>query len=127
MHHRTDSNDSTPGSRRKPYRALLLDLDAALVSGLTLPLRAEGCRLSQQVDSADIVFCRAQLESLNAALRIAEGRPVIAVSQLPETSQWLDALEAGAADYCAAPFDQIHVRWLLDRHCRSRRAAFAAA
>ena len=35
-----------------------------------------------------------------------------------ETQEWLDALEAGAADYCAAPFEPVQLRWLLDAHMR---------
>jgi DNA-binding response OmpR family regulator len=31
--------------------------------------------------------------------------PVVVVSALPEIDKWLDALDAGADDYCAAPFD----------------------
>jgi chemotaxis response regulator CheB len=33
------------------------------------------------------------------------GVPVVVVSRLPEASLWLNVLELGAADYCAAPFE----------------------
>jgi DNA-binding NtrC family response regulator len=39
--------------------------------------------------------------------------PVIVVTRNPETRHWLEALDAGAADYCGAPFEHIHVRWIL--------------
>jgi DNA-binding response OmpR family regulator len=40
--------------------------------------------------------------------------PVIAVTRMPESKQWLDALEAGALDYCGAPFERIQIRWIMD-------------
>ncbi len=40
--------------------------------------------------------------------------PVVVVSRLPEVSEWLDALDAGAADYCAAPFEHQHMSWLIE-------------
>ena len=42
------------------------------------------------------------------------GLPVVVVSRFPDTKQWLDALDAGAADYCGAPFERIHVRWIMN-------------
>jgi DNA-binding response OmpR family regulator len=51
--------------------------------------------------------------------------PVIVVSRLPETDEWLDALEAGAADYCAAPFEIIHLRWLFETHAGEARKGTA--
>ena len=31
-----------------------------------------------------------------------------------ETREWLDALDAGAVDYCAAPFEHQHMQWLIN-------------
>lgn len=39
--------------------------------------------------------------------------PVIVVTRQPETRHWLEALDAGAADYCGAPFEHIQLRWIL--------------
>lgn len=39
--------------------------------------------------------------------------PFIVVNRLPETARWLEALEAGATDYWAAPFERVQLRWLL--------------
>jgi hypothetical protein len=33
---------------------------------------------------------------------------------VPEVTDWLKALEHGAADYCGAPFEARQVRWLLN-------------
>lgn len=68
--------------------------------------------------SADLIFCSSDRERYLALLE-ALGRykpdlPVVVVSQAPEVSEWLDAIEAGASDYCAAPFEASHIRWILD-------------
>ncbi len=67
---------------------------------------------------ADLVFCSSDRERYLALLE-AVGRhkpelPVVIVSRMPEVSEWLDAIEAGASDYCAAPFEPSHIRWILD-------------
>lgn len=55
--------------------------------------------------------------------------PVIVVTRQPEARHWLDALEAGAADYCGAPFEHVQLRWILGpilsqaAHHRERPAA----
>jgi DNA-binding NtrC family response regulator len=58
---------------------------------------------------ADLVFCgtdRQQYLTILQDLR-HQGQtvPVVVVSRLPETGDWLDAMDAGACDYCAAPFE----------------------
>lgn len=67
---------------------------------------------------ADLVFCSSNRERYLALLE-AIGRqkpelPVVVVSRTPEVSEWLDAIEAGASDYCAAPFESSHIQWILD-------------
>ena len=49
--------------------------------------------------------------------------PVIAVTRVPETAHWLDALDAGATDYCGAPFERVEVRWILNSVVRTERQA----
>jgi DNA-binding response OmpR family regulator len=51
------------------------------------------------------------------------GLRVVLVNRLPENYRWLDALELGAADYCGAPFEPIHMRWLVDSVMRQPIAA----
>jgi DNA-binding response OmpR family regulator len=47
--------------------------------------------------------------------------PFVVVTRIPETGEWLDALEAGATDYCSAPFESRQINWLMEaalpRHC----------
>ena len=66
---------------------------------------------------ADLVLCGADpvkyrpllLALKNSGLNI----PVLVVSRMPEVSEWLDALDSGAADYCGAPFEPQPVQWLI--------------
>lgn len=72
---------------------------------------------SDSFEGADAVFCSGDCPDYAAVLaRIVRdwpGLPVVVVTRLPETEKWLAALEAGAADYCAAPFERIQVRWIV--------------
>ena len=69
------------------------------------------------VEEADLVFCSALGTQLRHVLQVTQQGParppVIVVSRLPEVSRWLDAMEAGANDYCAAPFEKKHLGWIL--------------
>jgi DNA-binding NtrC family response regulator len=66
---------------------------------------------------ADVVFCPAEPEQyapLLEGIHVEKpGLPVVVVSRLPEASAWLDALELGAADYCAPPFEPAQIQWIL--------------
>ena len=57
--------------------------------------------------------------------------PVIVVTRQPEARFWLDALEAGAMDYCGAPFERVQLRWVLGsivaEEARRQAAALPAA
>ena len=81
---------------------------------------------------ADVVFCssdqREYRRLLDAIERSSLQVPVVVVSRIPETSEWLDAIEAGANDYCAAPFERQHVSWLVQSALLAgQRAATALA
>ncbi len=117
------------------------ELDASLVEQLCNAVSRPGrafhstastseCISVAEREQADVVFCSAdpaEYRSLLAALkRSGLPLPVVVVSRIPETSEWLDALEAGATDYCAAPFERQHVSWLVEsallstKHLRPR-------
>jgi DNA-binding response OmpR family regulator len=51
--------------------------------------------------------------------------PFVVVTRIPETREWLDALEAGATDYCSAPIETRQLRWLMESALP--RPRFAAA
>ena len=66
---------------------------------------------------ADGVFCSSEPGECRKLLVRLKGKglhvPVVVVSRIPEVSEWLGAIEAGATDYCAAPFEQRDISWLL--------------
>ena len=104
-------------------------LEQAHVDHSLLALSSHCSESEPPVDwnEVDIVFCPSRPDELDVVLRtVAQakpGIPVVVISRLPEVSQWLDAIEAGAADYCAAPIEAVQVRWLLESHLRRRRHA----
>jgi DNA-binding NtrC family response regulator len=109
---------------------VLMGLSEGLGEELGKALSQEGCtvllepllsrdlavRLIDQAE-ADVVFCPAEPEQyapLLEAMKVERpGRPVVVVSRLPEVSAWLDALELGAVDYCAPPFERAQIQWIL--------------
>jgi DNA-binding NtrC family response regulator len=67
---------------------------------------------------ADIVFAGGGAKQYLPLLRrVRQSRPslpFIVVAGFSETSEWLDALEAGATDYCSAPFQLRQINWLME-------------
>ena len=63
-----------------------------------------------------VIFCSysRQLISLLASLDESLRRiPVVVVTRHPETREWIDSIEAGASDYCSAPFEPRQLRWII--------------
>jgi DNA-binding response OmpR family regulator len=82
-----------------------------------------------EILNADIVFANGEgkqyLPLLQEIRGAAPGLPVVVVTRVPETSDWLDALEAGATDYCSAPFEPRHLSWLLETAVSAPRTVAA--
>jgi DNA-binding NtrC family response regulator len=125
----------------QPANVLLCGLDSALAADLSACLHEhhvarahfqDPARFAQRLssESPDVVFCstdRGVFSTLMNALRSIPRRiPVIAVSRAPEVSEWLDAMEAGAADYCGAPFETRDIDWILTASLRPLRQTAAA-
>jgi DNA-binding NtrC family response regulator len=76
---------------------------------------------------ADLVFCAAEPDCWHPLLEAIRQQqmnlPVIVVSRAAEIAHWLGALEAGAQDYCAPPFEAVQVRWILEAAAKPRRSA----
>jgi DNA-binding NtrC family response regulator len=68
--------------------------------------------------NADFIFCDANpshyIVLLEAIRRVNLGLPLVVVSSQPDTNAWLDALQAGATDFCAPPFESASLRWILE-------------
>ena len=83
----------------------------------------------RDLPGADIVFVgggHTQSLSLLRQVRTAvPDVPCIVATRMPETNEWLDSLEAGATDYCAAPFDSRQLLRLLNSIRPARKGAAA--
>jgi DNA-binding response OmpR family regulator len=81
------------------------------------------------VMEADIVFANGDgkyyLPLLKLLRATCPAMPFVVVTRLPETSDWLDALEAGATDYCSAPFEPKQMNWLMESAMAAPRTATA--
>jgi len=78
---------------------------------------------------ADIVFAggdgKHYMPLLLGIRQVRPSLPFIVVTRIPETSGWLDALEAGATDYCSAPFELRQINWLMESALPRVRSAAA--
>jgi DNA-binding NtrC family response regulator len=104
---------------------VLAGLEGASGKELRAALMPEGHQVEHRsVDAplndflrADVVFSSGESHRYVALLRrVRQARPGLAfivVTRAPETSAWLDALEAGATDYCSAPFEPGQITRLM--------------
>jgi hypothetical protein len=78
---------------------------------------------------AGMVFCPADQRCYRLLLdfirRERPDLPVVVVSRRAEVSDWLDAIEAGAADYCSPPFEPAQVRWIVENTLKYRHKTAA--
>ncbi len=101
------------------------ELQSALAA---LSAQAEPCHnLDQCLNHLDragkqVIFCSFE-NGLQALLHAISDQghavPVIAVSRHDDVHRWIDAIEAGASDYCAAPFESLHLQWILESNVHS--------
>jgi DNA-binding NtrC family response regulator len=115
----------------------LLGLPEDLAQQLAQVLRAEAHQVNRRMFLQDlqrgpraaVVFISGDSPDFRnslALLREAEpGLPVVVVTRLPGASQWLDALESGAADYCGAPFERVQLRWIMQSVLPEKQRAAA--
>ena len=106
-------------------KLLVLSFEESLLDQFRLALT--NLKVSAELTTADrpvagdydMVFCG--LNNLNAALSISPNSVV--VSRQADESAWVEALDAGAADFCAAPFEPTQLRWLLASRLNQQRLA----
>ena len=118
--------------------ALLFGLSEDLAGELITPLsavcgnivavpdeRSNEC-FAVAAPNSRIIFCVANT-AVVAKLRANHPfSPIVVVSRHPEVADWLDSIEAGATDYCAAPFETSQVQWIVETSMRSAHEALAA-
>ena len=111
---------------REPLEAILAR-QGRDVHALDFPPASQCLGLIEQL-SAGVVFCAAEHAQYRPMLEAVRKRPspvpVVVVGRA-EVAAWLDALEAGASDYCSPPFEDAHVQWILQSASRPRLAAQA--
>jgi len=71
----------------------------------------------QDLRDADLVFAGGERNQCMSLLRRIKDAfpwlPCIVAARVPDTNDWLDALEAGATDYCGAPFESHQMELLI--------------
>jgi len=111
-------------------RAVLIGLEPSIETELAASLRSASYAVSHGPGApvprgGGVVFCPRGAVFAEARLMFPD-LPVVVVSRLPDTGEWLEALELGAADYIAAPFETVQMRWLWKAQDRSAASAAAA-
>jgi DNA-binding NtrC family response regulator len=83
--------------------------------------------LPHETGRADLIFCAAEpscyLRLLKAFEQEQPNVPIIVVSSRPDVDAWLDAIEAGASDYCSPPFEPSHIQWMVQAALKPRNLA----
>ena len=104
----------------------LIGLEQAIASQVSRALAVERHRIetkSPDIDvremmDVDIVFAGGEpaqyLSLLREVRQVRPDMPFVVVTRVPETTAWLDALEAGATDYCSSPFESRQIHWLME-------------
>ena len=112
-------------------RVILLGIAEDLANELTGVLTAESHQVTRGFHDArpEVAFLSGDtpdfMHHLSSLRQEEPHLPVVVVTRLPEATRWLDALEAGARDYCGAPFERVQVRWIMETVCPQVRAQTA--
>jgi DNA-binding NtrC family response regulator len=106
--------------------ALLFGLNEELAGELLQPLtnfchiHSESQCLNAVAESpAQVIFCGADIHTVTKLRQTKPEASIVVVSRHPEVSDWLDSIEAGATDYCAAPFETAQMKWILETSMRN--------
>src|ERR1051325_3250391 len=99
---------------------VLLGLDKDLAESLQTVLDPQEHNIlitndASRASGAELVFAAGDDPCYRETVRRLTGAvlrsAVIVVSRHADSARWLDALEAGAADYCSVPLEPIQMRW----------------
>ena len=89
---------------------------------ITRNLAENGCLATRVQNTRDLqadqpIFIWAEnlgwLELLRGIRALYPHTVLVVVTRIPNSSKWLEALEAGASDYCALPLQRQQVQWLI--------------
>lgn len=107
------------------HRALLIGLEPALADELESALTSLGhaaCRSDLTAAAAlarqhQVIFCSGQRHEVDSLITLVRSLRtpirVIVASRIADETAWLEALEAGADDYCSTPFETDQIGWAL--------------
>jgi DNA-binding NarL/FixJ family response regulator len=116
----------------------LVGLEQATAAQISRSLAVERHRIElkpqnisvRDLKDVDIVFAGGEpSQYLSLLRRVREENPhlpFVVVTRVPETNEWLNALEAGATDYCSSPFESRQIHWLMESALPKSRVATAA-
>ena len=110
----------TPTRTDGGVKAMILGLTDDLARDLLKPLApfcsnvASASAVDPCLKQADVIFCNPDRNMVRKLRSANPAASIVVVSRHPEVSDWLDSIEAGATDYCAAPFDTTQVQWILE-------------
>ncbi len=106
----------------------LIGIDAISAERIVALLKTRGHRVepalphgaSLPLDTVDVVFVGGDPDQYLPVLEQARKRSrilsVIIIGEHRSTTQWLDALEAGARDYLATPLNDNDILWAMNLH-----------
>jgi DNA-binding NtrC family response regulator len=107
-------------------KIVLIGLEQAAAGQICRALASDNHKIEQQpqdlliqeFQDVDMVFAGGEPACYMSLLRrVREARPAlpfVVVARIEETKEWLDALEAGATDYCSVPIETRQIRWLME-------------
>lgn len=114
-------SEDLAGELIPPLKSCTLNIEAIKQEGTVAEVRA----LAKS--PADIIFCGADVNLISELRSAKPEASIVVVSRHPDVSDWLDSIEAGATDYCAAPFENSQVKWIVESSLRSAPALLALA
>ena len=113
----------------------LIGLEETMSSEISRALTPERHRIHHEphsagvrsLDDVGIIFAGGDASQCLSLLRhVRKARPAlpfVVVTSSVETTAWLDAIEAGATDYCCSPIETRQIQWLMESTLPKRTTA----
>jgi DNA-binding NtrC family response regulator len=107
-------------------KIVLIGLEQTAAGQICRALAVERHQIHQQspdlpipaLRDADMVFAGGEparyLSLLRRVREVQPTLPFIVVTRIAETKEWLDAIEAGATDYCSVPIETRQIHLLME-------------
>lgn len=100
-----------------PSKIAFLGMDPILSDELSLALALLNVEVVPVSDpEVQLAFCDSAL--ISRLIQDLPQVPVVVVSSQRHVNDWLDAMDAGAVDYCSSPFESADLDWILQSNLR---------